>query len=86
MVAAVYVTLYSLISGQWSGTDYTYTAFNATGSLAAIQTPTPGSTLSGEYSHVHLELGRIRYRLLAGYRKRSGWQSISTNPEIWEPR
>ena len=45
--STVFVTLYSLIGGQWSGTGYTYTAFNATGSLASIQTPTPGSALSG---------------------------------------
>jgi NADH:ubiquinone oxidoreductase subunit len=45
--SAVYVTLYSLIGSQWSATIYTYTAFNATGGLAAIQTPTPGSVLSG---------------------------------------
>jgi hypothetical protein len=45
--STVYVTLYSLIGSQWSAIAYTYTAFSATGGLAAIQTPTPGSTLSG---------------------------------------
>jgi hypothetical protein len=43
----VYVTLYTLISGTWSANAYNYTAFNATGNLAIIQTPTSGSTLSG---------------------------------------
>ncbi len=45
--SAVYVTLYSLVGGQWFGTGYTYTAFNASSGLAAMQSPPPGSTLSG---------------------------------------
>ncbi len=43
----IYVTLYSLIGGQWLSNSYTFTAFNATGGLAVMQTPAPGSTLSG---------------------------------------
>ena len=43
----VYVTLYSLVGGQWLSNAYTYTAFSATSGLAVMQTPTPGSTLSG---------------------------------------
>jgi hypothetical protein len=45
--STIYVTLYSLIGSTWSGNAYTYTAFNATGGLAAITSPTPGSVLSG---------------------------------------
>jgi hypothetical protein len=45
--STIYVTLYSLIGGVWSGSAYTYTAFNAATGLAVMQTPTPGSTLSG---------------------------------------
>jgi hypothetical protein len=45
--STIYVTLYSLVGGQWSPNAYTYTALNATGGLAAIQTPVPGSMLSG---------------------------------------
>jgi hypothetical protein len=45
--STIYVTLYSLIGGVWSGNAYSYTAFSATGTLAVIQTPVPGSTLSG---------------------------------------
>ncbi len=43
----VYATLYSLLGGQWYGNSYNYTALNATANLAAMQTPTPGGTLSG---------------------------------------
>jgi hypothetical protein len=43
----IYVTLYSLISGAWSGNAYTYTALTATGGLAALTSPVPGTTLSG---------------------------------------
>jgi hypothetical protein len=45
--STIYVTLYSFISGVWQGNAYTYTAFNAAGGLGVMQTPAPGSTLSG---------------------------------------
>jgi Protein of unknown function (DUF1565) len=45
--STVYVTLYSLVGSTWSGNAYSYTALNATGGLATIQTPTPNTTLSG---------------------------------------
>jgi hypothetical protein len=45
--STIYVTLYSLISGAWSGSAYTYTALAATGGLAAITSPVPGTPLSG---------------------------------------
>ena len=45
--STVYVTLYSLVGGQWFGNSYTYTAFNLSSELGVMQTPTPGSTLSG---------------------------------------
>jgi hypothetical protein len=46
--STVYVTLYSLISGTWSGNAYTYTAVTGTGSncLATITSPAAGSTLN----------------------------------------
>jgi hypothetical protein len=43
----VYVTLYTLVSGNWVGNAYTYTALNGSSGLAAMQTPPPNSTLSG---------------------------------------
>jgi hypothetical protein len=43
----IYVTLYTLISGSWVGNAYTYTALNSTSGLATMQTPTPGTTISG---------------------------------------
>jgi subtilase family serine protease len=45
--STVYVTLYTLIGGTWYGNGYTYTGWNGTSGLAAMQTPTPGTTLSG---------------------------------------
>jgi hypothetical protein len=45
--STVYVTLYSLVNGQWLSNQYTYTAYNAGSALGVMQTPTPGSTLSG---------------------------------------
>lgn len=43
----VYVTLYSLVGGQWLNNQYNYTAFNLSAALAVMQTPIPGSMLSG---------------------------------------
>ena len=45
--STVYATLYSLVGGQWVANAYTYTAFSGSSSLGVMQTPTPGSTLSG---------------------------------------
>src|SRR5664280_2883937 len=45
--STVCVTLYSLVGGQWVANSYTYTAFTLTGALGVMQTPTPGSILSG---------------------------------------
>ena len=44
--STVYVTLYWLINGSWISNPYTYTAFNVAVADAAMQTPTPGSTLT----------------------------------------
>ncbi len=45
--STVYVTLYSLVGGQWLPNAYTYTAFSQSAALAVMQSPSPGSTLSG---------------------------------------
>jgi hypothetical protein len=45
--STIYVTLYSLIGGTWSGNAYTYTAFNAAGGAGSMQSPAPNTTLSG---------------------------------------
>jgi sugar lactone lactonase YvrE len=45
--STVYVTLYSLVNGVWLNNQYTYTAYNVSSGLGVMQTPTPGSTLSG---------------------------------------
>ena len=45
--STVYATLYSLVGGQWLSNAYTYTAYNQASGLGVIQTPMPGSTLSG---------------------------------------
>ena len=45
--STVYVTLWSLVGGQWLNAGYTYTAYNSGGALGIMQAPAPGSTLSG---------------------------------------
>jgi hypothetical protein len=45
--STVYVTLYSLVGGQWLSNGYTYTAFNLAGTQGVLTTPTPGSTFTG---------------------------------------
>ena len=56
--STVYVTLYSLIGGQWVSNAYTYTAFNLTNGLAVMQTP---ANLLGDRRQpggVYLECGQ----------------------------
>jgi NADH:ubiquinone oxidoreductase subunit len=43
----VYVTLYTYAGGQWLNNQYSYTAFSASAGLAVMQSPVPGSMLSG---------------------------------------
>jgi len=43
----VYLTLWSLINGQWQYNEYQYTAYNHASTIGVMQTPTPGSTLTG---------------------------------------
>ncbi len=44
--STVYVTLYSLVSGQWLSNPYSYTAYNLAAARGVLTTPTPGSTLT----------------------------------------
>jgi hypothetical protein len=43
----VYVTLYSLVGGQWFHNAYTYTAYNIAGASGVMQTPANSTTLPG---------------------------------------
>lgn len=43
----IYVTLWTQINSQWANNQYSYTAFTPAGQLGVMQTPPPGSTLSG---------------------------------------
>jgi hypothetical protein len=44
--STVYVTLYSLVTGNWLSNSYTYTAFSASGAAGMLTTPNPGSVLT----------------------------------------
>jgi hypothetical protein len=67
----VYVTLYSLIGSQWMGKDYTYTATDVAGGLGVIQTPVPGTTLSGNSA---------TFTWTAGAGASAYWMDIGTDP------
>ena len=43
----VFVTLYTQVAGNWYSNPYTFYALNASAGLAVMQTPTPGSFISG---------------------------------------
>ena len=45
--STVYITLWSLVGGQWVNNQYTYTAFSQSGSQGVLTTPTPGSQFTG---------------------------------------
>ena len=42
--STIYVTLYSLVGGVWSGKAYTYTALSGSSCNGTITSPTPGTT------------------------------------------
>ena len=44
--STVYVTLYSLVSGNWLSNAYTYTAYNVVAQAGVITSPVPASTLT----------------------------------------
>jgi len=51
--STIYVTLYSLMGGQWISNSYSYTAYNAQSAAAVLVYPPPSSTLtSGTVSFV----------------------------------
>ncbi len=43
----VYVTLYSLVGGNWGSNEYTYTAESASAGIAAMTSPVGGTVLAG---------------------------------------
>jgi hypothetical protein len=45
--STIYVTLYTLIGGTWSGNEYQYITLNATTGIAMMQTPANNAVLSG---------------------------------------
>jgi len=45
--STVYITLWSLVSGQWVNNQYTYTAYSQSGSQGVLTTPAPGSQFTG---------------------------------------
>ena len=69
--STVYVTLYSLINGIWTSNAYTYTAFNVSSLEAAMQTPSPGSTLTGS---------SVTFTWSAGSGAIGYWVDIGTTP------
>jgi hypothetical protein len=45
--SAVYVTLWSLVLGQWTYNEYAYTAYSIGGAQGVLNTPAPGATFTG---------------------------------------
>jgi len=68
--STVYVTLYSLIGGQWIANAYTYTAFTQGSGLAVMQTPPPGTEIDG-YS--------ATFTWSAGTNAQGYWLDIGSN-------
>jgi hypothetical protein len=67
----VYVTLYSLVSGNWLGNSYTYTAFNASGAAGVLTTPNPGSMLSSS---------TVTFSWTAGAGASAYWLDLGSTP------
>jgi hypothetical protein len=69
--STVYVTLYSLVGGQWLNNQYTYTAYSASGAQGVLTTPTPGTTLPGS---------TVTFGWAAGSGSTAYWLDIGNTP------
>jgi hypothetical protein len=67
--SAVYITLYSLVSGNWLSNGYTYTAFSLSASSGVLTTPTPGSVLTS---------GTVTFGWTAGSGASSYWIDVGS--------
>ena len=65
----VYITLYSLVGGQWFSNAYQYTAFNAEGASGMMTAPTSGSTLTG---------GSVTFQWSAGSGATAYWLDVGS--------
>jgi hypothetical protein len=63
--STVYVTLYSLVNGQWLSNEYTYTAYSLASAAGVLTTPTPEFRVHQHYGDVRLDRWRWCIRLLA---------------------
>lgn len=68
--SAIYVTLYSLVSGQWLSNAYTYTAYNLAAGDATMTSPAPGTTLSGN---------TVTFQWSAGSGASAYWIDVGSN-------
>ena len=68
--STVYVTLYSLVSGQWLSNPYTYTAYNLAAGDASLTSPTPGTTLTGN---------TVTFQWSAGSGASAYWIDVGSN-------
>ena len=69
--STVYVTLYSLINGQWVSNGYQYTAYSLSSGLAVMLTPNPGSEIDGT---------EATFTWSAGNNASGYWLDIGTTP------
>ncbi len=65
----VYVTLYSLVGGQWFATPYQYTAFNAEGASGMMTAPVSGTTLTS---------GSVTFQWSAGSGATAYWLDVGS--------
>jgi len=69
--STVYVTLFSLVGGQWLYNQYTYTAYNASSGAAVMQTPVPGSQFT---------TNAVTFTWSAGTGATAYWLDLGTTP------
>jgi Divergent InlB B-repeat domain len=65
----VYITLYSLVSGNWLTNAYTYTAYNLAAAGGVLTSPNPGSTLTS---------GTITFGWSAGSGSSAYWLDVGS--------
>jgi len=69
--STVYITLWSLVNGQWLNNQYQYTAYSLSSGAGQITSPTPGSTFTGS---------TVTFNWSAGSGATAYWLDIGSTP------
>ena len=81
--STVYVTLYSLVGGQWLSNAYTYTAYSAERGDGADHDSDSWLDVDRQYGDLHLDGGHRRHRRIGWMPEAFPAATSTTSLETW---